>query len=85
MISRVFFLVLDMELVDLIMVIMAVVYSVTITAKPAGFLVEAEILLPLGQAPASWAGLWQEWPLCLCTIGKKHALKIYDLFAVCSE
>ena len=60
--------VLDMELVDLIMVIMAVAYSVTIIVKPAGFLVEAEILLPLGQVLASWAGPWQEWPQCLCII-----------------
>ena len=60
--------VLDMELVDLIMVIMAVVYSVTIIVKPAGFLVEAEIHLPLGQVLASWVGPWQEWPQCLCTI-----------------
>ena len=60
--------VLDMELVDLIMVIMAVVYSVTIIVKPAGFLVEAEIHLPLGQVLASWAGPWQEWPQCLCII-----------------
>ena len=60
--------VLDMELVDLIMVIMAVAYSVTIIVKPAGFLAEAEIHLPLGQVLASWAGPWQEWPQCLCTI-----------------
>ena len=60
--------VLDMELVDLIMAIMAVVYLVIITAKPAGFLVGAEIHLLLGQVLASWAGPWQEWPQCLCTI-----------------
>ena len=60
--------VLDMELVDLIMAIMAVVYLVIITAKPAGFLVGAEIHLLLGQVLASWAGPWQEWPQCLCII-----------------
>ena len=60
--------VLDMELVDLIMAIMAVVYLVIITAKLAGFLEEGEIHLPLGQVLASWAGPWQEWPQCLCTI-----------------
>ena len=61
-------IVLDMELADLIMAIMEVVYLVIITAKPAGFLVGAEILLLLGQVLASWAGPWQEWPQCLCTI-----------------